>query len=268
MGHRAVLAADGIAGGVAGCWLVVANVGALSAPKARSLYALRLQPHRQRQRPLPRMRRTDTGRRTKRAATGRRGTEQMTPKPLTVFRGVRVVILAALSLAAAALAVFGPLSYIMESGTYAAYPADPGLIMPDVGTSFCRVSLQLAGSKLQVRYDRFTAARQGTASTQPPGFEWRRRYLLHVYGRRSPEQTVAFLFVPFWIPALLLAAWPLLGWARPAWIRHRRRRPGLCLYCGYDLTGNTSGRCPECGSPVAARAPENISTTGDRGQRA
>ncbi|MHC4063081.1 MAG: hypothetical protein ACYSUI_01060 [Planctomycetota bacterium] len=21
----------------------------------------------------------------------------------------------------------------------------------------------------------------------------------------------------------------------------------VCLHCGYDLTGNTSGRCPECG---------------------
>jgi len=31
------------------------------------------------------------------------------------------------------------------------------------------------------------------------------------------------------------------------------RRPppvGLCSACGYDLTGNTSGRCPECGRPA------------------
>lgn len=26
--------------------------------------------------------------------------------------------------------------------------------------------------------------------------------------------------------------------------------PGHCATCGYDLTGNTSGRCPECGEPV------------------
>jgi len=25
----------------------------------------------------------------------------------------------------------------------------------------------------------------------------------------------------------------------------------LCRQCGYDLTGNVSGRCPECGTPVA-----------------
>ena len=30
--------------------------------------------------------------------------------------------------------------------------------------------------------------------------------------------------------------------------RYRRRKKGLCLTCGYDLTGNESGVCPECGS--------------------
>ena len=38
----------------------------------------------------------------------------------------------------------------------------------------------------------------------------------------------------------------------PVWrlIRRRRCRQGLCVECGYDLTGNTSGVCPECGTPV------------------
>lgn len=30
--------------------------------------------------------------------------------------------------------------------------------------------------------------------------------------------------------------------------RRKRRRPGLCPHCGYDLRGNASGVCPECGS--------------------
>ncbi|GJM25902.1 MAG: hypothetical protein DHS20C16_23170 [Phycisphaerae bacterium] len=25
---------------------------------------------------------------------------------------------------------------------------------------------------------------------------------------------------------------------------------GQCLNCGYNLTGNASGTCPECGTPV------------------
>lgn len=28
-------------------------------------------------------------------------------------------------------------------------------------------------------------------------------------------------------------------------------RKGCCLKCGYDLTGNISGRCPECGTMIA-----------------
>jgi len=29
--------------------------------------------------------------------------------------------------------------------------------------------------------------------------------------------------------------------------RWRRKRGGLCLHCGYNLSGSRSGRCPECG---------------------
>ena len=33
-------------------------------------------------------------------------------------------------------------------------------------------------------------------------------------------------------------------------VRRRRPRPGRCAECGYDLTGNESGVCPECGRKV------------------
>jgi hypothetical protein len=29
--------------------------------------------------------------------------------------------------------------------------------------------------------------------------------------------------------------------------REERQAKGLCVNCGYNLTGNVSGRCPECG---------------------
>jgi hypothetical protein len=32
-------------------------------------------------------------------------------------------------------------------------------------------------------------------------------------------------------------------------LRHDRAPAGSCGTCGYDLTGNVSGRCPECGHP-------------------
>ncbi len=52
------------------------------------------------------------------------------------------------------------------------------------------------------------------------------------------------------------------GWANTAviWRKHRYEAPfeprGMfCHGCGYNLTGNVSGRCPECGLPVPARRP-------------
>jgi len=33
---------------------------------------------------------------------------------------------------------------------------------------------------------------------------------------------------------------------------HRRYPAGFCQICRYNLTGNESGVCPECGTPIAA----------------
>ena len=52
----------------------------------------------------------------------------------------------------------------------------------------------------------------------------------------------AGVVVLFAVPACL---WYLLD--RPVWLRRRRLRRGHCEHCGYDLTGNVSGVCPECG---------------------
>ena len=54
--------------------------------------------------------------------------------------------------------------------------------------------------------------------------------------------------VPLW---MIFAA--LLGPTAFLWHRDRRIPPGHCDTCGYDLTGNVSGRCPECGTPVTGK---------------
>jgi len=60
--------------------------------------------------------------------------------------------------------------------------------------------------------------------------------------------------VPHW-PIVAVSALPPLAWfgvvLRRAWLRKRRQRRGQCRGCSYDLTGNTSGKCSECGQPVA-----------------
>jgi hypothetical protein len=62
-----------------------------------------------------------------------------------------------------------------------------------------------------------------------------------------------WLSFPLWIPFLLIGV--PTGWL---WWRDRRRVPAGCCACGYDLTGNISGRCPECGALREVGTPEEV----------
>ena len=81
------------------------------------------------------------------------------------------------------------------------------------------------------------------------GFEYSKEVLPY-------QMTGVWFYVPPWrllgIPygavfalGLILPATRLAGWLR----RMRRRRRGLCVYCGYDLRAS-GARCPECGLGV------------------
>ena len=53
----------------------------------------------------------------------------------------------------------------------------------------------------------------------------------------------------------LMPLWPLVVVAGAGvvlvWRFYGRVLPGHCAVCAYDLTRNTSGRCPECGTSIA-----------------
>lgn len=58
----------------------------------------------------------------------------------------------------------------------------------------------------------------------------------------SYKKTSGYTKIPFWmlfLPTLLFTIW--------MW-RTSRVLPGKCWKCRYDLTGNESGVCPECGT--------------------
>jgi len=61
--------------------------------------------------------------------------------------------------------------------------------------------------------------------------------------------------LPFWILQSICAITAYFLLRQP--IRRRRKRirqrKGLCIVCGYNLTGNTSGTCPECETPVGPK---------------
>lgn len=65
------------------------------------------------------------------------------------------------------------------------------------------------------------------------------------YRRNSIGQVVT---IPLWTVAALLV--PMYLW-RTNRLRRRFARVGHCPKCGYDLTGNESGVCPECGRATA-----------------
>ncbi len=72
-----------------------------------------------------------------------------------------------------------------------------------------------------------------------PWIWWGRCYVQ----AKSPTHEETTLGLPLWIPflaALLPTAY--------LWHKDRRIPPGHCERCGYDLTGNVSGVCPECGT--------------------
>lgn len=57
-----------------------------------------------------------------------------------------------------------------------------------------------------------------------------------------------------WLPGIFASWWVGSTWLLTGTLARRVRslRPdaGLCPACGYNLTGNASGTCPECGSPA------------------
>lgn len=78
--------------------------------------------------------------------------------------------------------------------------------------------------------------------TSPTGFQ---------VGGGSSSYRLRFLKLSIWVPVAVFAGYPLFTFIRGPFRRWRRERKGWCLSCGYDLEGNVSGRCPECGKAIS-----------------
>ena len=68
--------------------------------------------------------------------------------------------------------------------------------------------------------------------------------------RHGPYRT-SWLVFPFWLLTAMLTVVGTLPIYRGPIRRQWRRWRGCCITCGYNLTGNRSGRCPECGDHVS-----------------
>ena len=58
------------------------------------------------------------------------------------------------------------------------------------------------------------------------------------------------LDIHLWVVSLVCGAYPLLTLVHGPVRRWRRRRNGQCVRCGYNLFGNETGMCPECGNKL------------------
>jgi len=82
----------------------------------------------------------------------------------------------------------------------------------------------------------------------------------------TPVQSTV-LGIPLWIPFALFAGYPTLVFTRAPrrrWRDERRTQRGQCGRCGYDLTSNSSGVCPECGVPLTGTVEARQARAGPR----
>lgn len=85
-------------------------------------------------------------------------------------------------------------------------------------------------------------------------FEWAGFFVWHYHHPSDPSPTRVAVVVPCWFFLMLLLIIPgtrLFLSLRARSCRRRRLKAGLCWRCGYSLTGNHSGICPECGAQTS-----------------
>lgn len=88
---------------------------------------------------------------------------------------------------------------------------------------------------------------------QPQLDQWGGAIDMNPIAQRWPSRHIRRLAVPLWLPMLVFGIWPLIVFARKLSRDQLRRTGQACFSCSYDLRGNESGRCPECGVVVSSK---------------
>lgn len=73
---------------------------------------------------------------------------------------------------------------------------------------------------------------------------------------RWPSWHVRRFSLSLWLPMLLFSIYPLIVVTQYFVREQRRSMAHVCWTCGYNLRGNESGRCPECGHTHTLESPE------------
>ncbi len=93
-------------------------------------------------------------------------------------------------------------------------------------------------------------ARRTRSNHDSPGWIHHPRTLFSFASRSLGSWRHYWGRAPLLLVVAVFLAYPLWVYITRPYERWRRRCRGLCVVCAYDLTGNTSGVCPECGTPT------------------
>ena len=116
--------------------------------------------------------------------------------------------------------------------------------------------LKLDGRNLRVSWQPRVPCRPAWAGqTNRFGFRY------NVYSDAS-----GYAWAPLWSVSAVSAATACVA-ACIGWRPLRRTRRGRCPSCNYDLTGNMSGVCPECGAPHHNSRPTQRAAAKSTGAR-
>jgi hypothetical protein len=77
---------------------------------------------------------------------------------------------------------------------------------------------------------------------------------------RSGNKSLGWTVLGIWIAGLALTAaiWLRAYRLQRAIDYENELHSGVCFQCGYNLSGNVSGICPECGMPVQSARTDDV----------
>lgn len=157
---------------------------------------------------------------------------------------IRKVFIGLLTLGALSIVLISSCEFASEVGLALPKPQTVGLgPLHSVGSSAVGIAVHWECIHLEV-------ARRTMATSERPGWIHHPRTLFSCGARPLGPWVHYWVRAPSFLVVISLLAYPLFAFVTGPYRRFRRRRNGQCIHCGYDLAGNVSGVCPECGVKV------------------